>query len=84
MAAPCLRVLLAGASGNLRGVVAGELGQRPEIISAGRSSAEVRTDLTGAYGPNLHGFEPKLEAPTALACRRRVEGARTGQVCTVP
>lgn len=48
MAAPRLRVLLVGASGTLGRAVAAELGQRHDIISAGRESGDVRMDLARA------------------------------------
>jgi NAD(P)-dependent dehydrogenase (short-subunit alcohol dehydrogenase family) len=41
-----LRILLVGASGTLGRAVAAELGQRHEVITAGRSSGSVKMDLT--------------------------------------
>jgi NAD(P)-dependent dehydrogenase (short-subunit alcohol dehydrogenase family) len=41
-----LRILLVGASGTLGRAVAAELGQRHEVIAAGRSSGSIRIDLT--------------------------------------
>jgi NAD(P)-dependent dehydrogenase (short-subunit alcohol dehydrogenase family) len=46
MAERRLRILLVGASGTLGRAVAAELGQRHEVIGAGRQSGEVRMDLT--------------------------------------
>lgn len=40
-----MRILLVGASGTIGRAVAAELGQRHEIIPAGRSSGEVRLDI---------------------------------------
>ncbi|GLQ96311.1 short chain dehydrogenase [Dyella mobilis] len=41
-----LRILLVGASGTLGRAVAAELGQRHEVIAAGRNSGSVKIDLT--------------------------------------
>ena len=41
-----LRILLVGASGTLGRAVAAELGQRHEVIAAGRSSGSIAIDLT--------------------------------------
>lgn len=41
-----MRILLVGASGTIGRAVAAELGQRHEIIAAGRSSGDVRLDMT--------------------------------------
>jgi NAD(P)-dependent dehydrogenase (short-subunit alcohol dehydrogenase family) len=41
-----LRILLVGASGTLGRAVAAELGQRHEVIAAGRNSGSVNIDLT--------------------------------------
>ena len=43
---PRLRILIVGASGTLGRAVAAELGARHEIVTAGRSSGNVRIDLT--------------------------------------
>ena len=43
---PRLRILIVGASGTLGRAVAAELGARHEIVTAGRSSGDVRIDLT--------------------------------------
>jgi NAD(P)-dependent dehydrogenase (short-subunit alcohol dehydrogenase family) len=40
-----MRILLVGASGTIGRAVAAELGQRHEIIAAGRSSGDVRLDI---------------------------------------
>lgn len=48
MPAPRLRILLVGASGTLGRAVAAELGQRHDIVSAGRESGDIRMDLTHA------------------------------------
>ncbi|MBM7131713.1 short chain dehydrogenase [Dyella mobilis] len=41
-----MRILLVGASGTLGRAVAAELGQRHEVIAAGRNSGSVKIDLT--------------------------------------
>ena len=41
-----MRILIVGASGTIGRAVVAELGQRHEIIAAGRSSGELRTDVT--------------------------------------
>lgn len=41
-----MRILLVGASGTIGRAVAAELGQRHEIVSAGRTSGDVRLDIT--------------------------------------
>ena len=41
-----MRVLVVGASGTIGRAVVAELGQRHEVIAAGRSSGELRTDIT--------------------------------------
>lgn len=41
-----MKILLVGAGGTIGTAVAAELGQRHEIIAAGRSSGEVRLDIT--------------------------------------
>jgi NAD(P)-dependent dehydrogenase (short-subunit alcohol dehydrogenase family) len=46
MAEKRLRILLVGASGTLGRAVAAELGQRHEVIAAGRNSGSVNIDLT--------------------------------------
>lgn len=46
MAERRLRILLVGAAGTLGRAVAAELGQRHEVIGAGRRSGELRLDLT--------------------------------------
>ena len=46
MSAQRLRILLVGASGTLGRAVAAELGQRHEVITAGRNTGSVRIDLT--------------------------------------
>jgi len=43
---PRLRILVVGASGTLGRAVAAELGARHDIVTAGRSSGDVRLDLT--------------------------------------
>ncbi len=45
-----LRILLVGASGTLGRAVAAELGQRHDIVTAGRSSGDVRIDIADAAG----------------------------------
>ena len=41
-----MRVLVVGASGTIGRAIVAELGQRHEVIAAGRSSDELRTDIT--------------------------------------
>jgi NAD(P)-dependent dehydrogenase (short-subunit alcohol dehydrogenase family) len=41
-----LRILLVGASGTLGRAVAAELGQRHDIVTAGRNSGDIRVDMT--------------------------------------
>ena len=41
-----MRVLLVGASGTIGRAIAAELGQRHEVVAAGRNSGDVRLDLT--------------------------------------
>jgi len=41
-----MKILIVGASGTIGRAVASELGQRHEIVSGGRSSGDVRLDLT--------------------------------------
>ena len=41
-----MRVLVVGASGTIGRAIVAELGQRHEVITAGRSSGELRTDIT--------------------------------------
>jgi len=41
-----MKVLIVGASGTIGRAVAAELGQRHEIVAAGRSSGDVRIDIT--------------------------------------
>ncbi|HXH03517.1 MAG TPA: short chain dehydrogenase [Candidatus Competibacteraceae bacterium] len=41
-----MRIILVGASGTIGKAVAAELGQRHQIISAGRNSGDVRVDIT--------------------------------------
>jgi NAD(P)-dependent dehydrogenase (short-subunit alcohol dehydrogenase family) len=43
-----LRVLIVGASGTIGRAVAAELGRRHDVIAAGRSSGDVRLDITDA------------------------------------
>ncbi len=41
-----MRVLVVGASGTIGRAIVAELGQRHEVIAAGRSSGELQTDIT--------------------------------------
>jgi NAD(P)-dependent dehydrogenase (short-subunit alcohol dehydrogenase family) len=43
---PRLRILLVGAGGTLGRAVAAELGQRHDIVTAGRSSGDIRLDMS--------------------------------------
>lgn len=45
---PSLRILIVGASGVLGQAVASELGQRHEVLTAGRNSGDIRMDITDA------------------------------------
>ena len=46
MKEPRLRILVVGASGTLGRAVVKELGQRHDIVTAGRNSGEVKLDIT--------------------------------------
>ena len=59
-----MRVLIAGASGTIGRAVAAELGQRHEIISAGRRSGDVRMDITD--GESIRTAFEELGAIDAL------------------
>jgi len=50
MADPRMRILIVGASGTLGRAVAAELGERHDIVTAGRSSGDLRFDLTDTGG----------------------------------
>jgi len=43
-----MRVLIVGASGIIGGAVVGELGPRHDLLTAGRSSGDLRVDITSA------------------------------------
>ncbi|MGF1640435.1 MAG: NAD-dependent epimerase/dehydratase family protein [Rhodospirillales bacterium] len=85
-----MRVLVVGASGTIGRAVVAELRERHEIVGAGRSSGDVRLDITDAAS-----IRAALEAAgaidavvsaarDALACAKSVDGAQTGQVYRVP
>src|SRR5262245_31204129 len=44
-----MRVLIVGASGVIGRAIVAELGQRHEIVTAGRTSGDVRLDITHSY-----------------------------------
>ena len=41
-----MRVLVVGASGTIGRAIVAELGQRHEVVTAGRSSGDLQTDIT--------------------------------------
>jgi len=59
-----MRVLLVGASGTIGRAVAAELSQRHEIIAAGRSSGDLRLDMTD--GDSIRAAFEKLGTVDAL------------------
>lgn len=59
-----MRVLLVGASGTIGRAVAAELGQRHEIIAAGRTSGDLRLDMTD--GDSIRTAFEKLGTVDAL------------------
>jgi NAD(P)-dependent dehydrogenase (short-subunit alcohol dehydrogenase family) len=59
-----MRVLLVGASGTIGRAVAAELGQRHEIIAAGRTSGDLRLDMTD--GDSIRAAFEKLGTVDAL------------------
>ena len=59
-----MRILIVGASGTIGRAVVAELGQRHEIISAGRSSGDVRMDITDSK--SIHAAFEKVGTIDAL------------------
>ncbi|NJL28882.1 MAG: short chain dehydrogenase [Thermoanaerobaculia bacterium] len=55
-----MRILIVGASGTIGRAIAAELGQRHEVLTAGRSSGDVRLDITDAASIRA-AFETLLE-----------------------
>lgn len=70
-----MRVLIVGASGTIGRAVVAELGKRHEIISAGRSSGDVRMDITD--GKSIRAAFEKLGSIDALV-------STTGKVTFAP
>lgn len=68
MAENRLRILLVGAAGTLGGAIAAELGARHDIVTAGRSSGDVRLDIgdTASIAAAL-GKAGKLDAVICAA-----------------
>jgi NAD(P)-dependent dehydrogenase (short-subunit alcohol dehydrogenase family) len=69
-----LRILLVGASGTLGRAVAAELGQRHEIIAAGRSTGSVRIDLTDVESI-LNGLKQAGELDAVISTAGQVNFA---------
>ena len=61
-----MRILLVGASGTLGRGVAAELGSRHELIAAGRSSGDLRMDLTDP--DSIRAAYAKAEPLDAVVC----------------
>jgi NAD(P)-dependent dehydrogenase (short-subunit alcohol dehydrogenase family) len=61
-----MKILLVGASGTLGKAVAAELGQRHEIISAGRSSGDIQIDI--ADPASIAAALAKVGKVDAIAC----------------
>ena len=59
-----MRVLVVGASGTIGRAVVAELEQRHEVIAAGRSSGELRTDITDITA--IRTMFEKVESVDAL------------------
>jgi NAD(P)-dependent dehydrogenase (short-subunit alcohol dehydrogenase family) len=69
-----LRILLVGASGTLGRAVAAELGQRHEVIAAGRNSGSVKIDLTDVDSIR-HGLEQAGELDAVICAAGKVNFA---------
>jgi NAD(P)-dependent dehydrogenase (short-subunit alcohol dehydrogenase family) len=69
-----LRILLVGASGTLGRAVAAELGQRHEVIAAGRHSGSVKIDLTDVDSI-LHGLKQAGELDAVISAAGKVNFA---------
>lgn len=61
-----MRILLIGATGTIGSAVAAELGQRHEIIPAGRSSGDVRLDITDSK--SIRAAYHEVGAVDAVVC----------------
>jgi NAD(P)-dependent dehydrogenase (short-subunit alcohol dehydrogenase family) len=66
-----LRILLVGASGTLGRAVAAELGQRHEVIAAGRNSGSVNIDLTDVDSIR-HGLQQAGELDAVISAAGKV------------
>jgi NAD(P)-dependent dehydrogenase (short-subunit alcohol dehydrogenase family) len=69
-----LRILLVGASGTLGRAVAAELGQRHEVIAAGRNSGSLKIDLTDVDSIR-HGLEQAGELDAVICAAGKVNFA---------
>jgi NAD(P)-dependent dehydrogenase (short-subunit alcohol dehydrogenase family) len=66
-----LRILLIGASGTLGRAVAAELGQRHEVIAAGRNSGSINIDLTDVESIRL-GLQEAGELDAVISAAGKV------------
>ena len=63
-----MRILLVGASGTIGRAVAAELGRRHELVTAGRSSGDLRLDITDAASiRTAYGEAGRLDAVVCAA-----------------
>ncbi len=69
-----MRILLVGASGTLGRAVATELGARHDVVSAGRTTGDVRLDLTDAASIRA-GFERVGRVDAVVCAAGRVKFA---------
>lgn len=61
-----MRILIVGASGTIGNVVAAELGQRHDVIAAGRSSGDMRLDITDI--DSIRAAYAQVGAVDAVVC----------------
>ena len=61
-----MRILLVGANGTIGRAVAAELSERHEIIAAGRSSGDIRVDITDLAG--IRAMYGRAGRVGAVAC----------------
>jgi NAD(P)-dependent dehydrogenase (short-subunit alcohol dehydrogenase family) len=69
-----MRVLIVGASGIVGRAVMRELGQRHEIVTAGRSSGDLRVDITSAESIQAM-FQKAGQVDAVVACAGKVKFA---------
>ena len=67
-----MRVLIVGASGVIGRAVMGELGQRHEILTAGRSSGDLRLDITSTESIEAM-FRQAGQLDAVVACTGKVK-----------